>query len=253
MKNTKKLLALLAIAGLLTSCEKEDLADPALQGTWQVTWVNDFVLDVKNADAFKQLCNPGNRAELAFNGSASTRFVGNKQGKATMYFGIGDPNNNSTPATTLLDTSYDIACSDIAVSSIEHRDIYVTGQTGYISKQIYEGKCMLYSERARTRPNYTVFIKLLVGSSETRTNNQGQTYTDENNRMAGITVDCDANKITASYRTASSPTTSGMSATTSGIPYANSEGVQAQLKSATGKSDLRINSDVFKSTLVAPK
>lgn len=201
MKNTLKFL-ILAIVGLtLSSCSKDDdLAEPNLQGSWGLTWVNNFAVDIPNAGILGQLCNPGTTVDLNFAGDAKAQFNGNRsKTNNNMYIRMGNRADNSTPNTTLASSSYYIDCNDIAVSSIEHRDIYITGQPGYITKVMENGRCVLKSERSRTRPKYTVFIKL-IGSNTRVNSNTGNNETDDNNRMAGITYDCDDGHLEAVSR-----------------------------------------------------
>lgn len=200
MKNTIKLLILSIVGLTLTSCTSEDLAEPNLQGSWGLTWVKDFAVDIPNAGILGQLCNPGTTVDLNFAGVAKAQFNGNRSKiNDNMYIRMGNRADNSTPSTTLASSSYYIDCNDIAVSSIEHRDIYITGQPGYITKSIENGRCVLKSERSRTRPKYTVFIKLI--GSNTRVNpNTNVNETDDNNRMAGITYDCDDGRLEAVSR-----------------------------------------------------
>lgn len=203
MKNNIKFLILAVVALTFSSCSKDDdLAEPNLQGSWGLTWVKDFAVDIPNAGILGQLCNPGTTVDLNFAGVAKAQFNGNRsKTNENMYIRLGDRSNNSTPATTLASASYYIDCNDIAVSSIEHREIYVTGQPGYITKSVENGRCMLKSERARTRPKYTVFIKLI--GSNTRVNSQtGNNETDDNNRMAGVTYDCERGELEAVSRVA---------------------------------------------------
>lgn len=201
MKNIKFLI--LAIVGLtFTSCTKDDLAELDLQGSWSLTWVKDFTTDIPNAGLLGQLCEPGATVDLNFAGVAHAKFSGSRYKEIdNMYIRMGDRANNSTPATTLASTSFYIDCNDITVSSIEHRDIYITGQPGYITKVMENGRCVLKSTRARTRPKYTVFIKL-TGSQTRYNSNTGANETDDNNRLAGITYDCDDRRLEAISRVA---------------------------------------------------
>lgn len=201
MKNIIKLLAVSFVGVSLMSCEKTNLADPALQGSWDMTFVKDFVLDIPNAASFKNLCTPGNTVELNFAGVGQSRFSGNRSAlNENMYIRLGDRANNSTPNTTLASSSFYIDCNDITVSSIEHRDIYITGQPGYISKQMIDGKCVLKSDRERTRPKYTVFVRLT--GSRSRINSEGNSEFDDSNRLAGATYDCDDGRLTNVSRVA---------------------------------------------------
>lgn len=194
MKNLK-IFFLLASASALLSCEPEDLRDETIQGTWYISWVNDFAADPVNPSLLGSLCQPGNRVELNVVGNAETKFQGNRYAyEPNTYLRMGDRSANSN---TLVHKTHYLDCNDISVSSIEHRDIYITGQPGYISKQVENGKCFLQSDRARTRPKYTVFINLLGEQTRTQTGSNGQSYTqsDRDNRLGQITYDCDDGRV----------------------------------------------------------
>ncbi len=200
MKNTIKFLTLALMGLSLTACSADDLADPQLQGSWALTWVKDFTADIPNAAVLGALCEPGATVDLGIAGVGEMRFSGNRSASENNgYIRMGNRNDNSTPAATLASKSFYVDCSDITVSSIEHRDIYITGQPGYITKVVENGRCLLKSERARTRPKYTVFMKLT--GSQSRVVN-GQTVYDDNNRLGGITYDCDDRRLEAVSRVA---------------------------------------------------
>lgn len=201
MKNLIQFLVLAIATLTITACTPPDEAPENLQGSWSLTWIKDFTVDIPNAGILGNLCTPGSTVELNFAGVAKARFSGNRSAtNENMYIRMGDRANNSAPPATLANNSFYIDCNDITVSSIEHRDVYVTGQPGYITKQIIDGKCVLKSERARTRPKYSVFIKLT--GSQSAVNSQGQTIYDDTNRLAGITYDCDDGRLESTYRTA---------------------------------------------------
>lgn len=196
MKNNFKFLTFAIVGLALTSCTKTDLAPDNLQGSWSLTWVKDFSVDIPNAEILGNLCNPGATVDLNFAGVGEARFSGNRTAfNPNAYIRLGDRANNSTPNTTLASKSFYVDCNDIIVSSIEHREIYITGQPGYITKKAGpNGSCQLQSDpsRTRTRPYYTVFINLAGSASRAGTN--GTEY-DDTNRLAGITYNCDNGRL----------------------------------------------------------
>jgi hypothetical protein len=199
MKN----ILILALVGLsLTACTT-DLAPDNLQGSWQLTGVKDFTVDIANAgNVLKRLCQPNQSVDLGVAGFGLMNFEGNRSGyNGNTYIRMGDRANNSTPNTDLSSVSYYIDCNDIIVSSIEHRDIYITGQPGHISKVIENGICKLKSDSTpMSRPKYTVFLKL--GGSGQIKNSSGAFVDDEQNRYGQITYDCDDDRLTVVSRTA---------------------------------------------------
>lgn len=185
------LLLLVCISTLFfSSCREESLVGEDIKGSWYIDWVNYFNADPVNPQLLGSLCNPGNKVELNVVGDAETRFNGNRSGynnHTTIRIGDQAANDN-----TLLHQTHYIGCEDIGVTSIEHKLIYITGQDGYIRKTVENGKCMLESYRERSRPYYTVFLKL--SGSKTKTVN-GETVSDNENRYGQITYNCDDNKL----------------------------------------------------------
>jgi hypothetical protein len=211
MKNIKFLpLAVLAATLVtFTACEPTDLADDDIQGTWYVSWTKDFQVDILNTDTLKSLCNPGTEAEISIAGLAETKFQGNRTGSEfNTYLKLYDySRTDQTNSNTLVHTNHYLSTNDIAVSSIDHRDFYFNGDQGHIRKKTTtDGRLILESYRARLKPKFTVFVDLIGEQTRTQTTNGvTTTVSDRNNRLAGVTVDCERNggpAIEQVYRTA---------------------------------------------------